>query len=151
MLLPHVAIRRTGRGVRVGALPVDAVAEVLRRVYAAYAAKDLGELDTLFASDIVMHVPGRHPLSGEHRGKDAVWAYLGQVAAISGGTGGFDVHAITTDGVEHGVALTTGTIRDFVRPVVHVAHVRDGQVTEVWEASLDQAREDAFWQNAGAG
>lgn len=96
-------------------------------------------------------MPGRHPFSGEHQGKDAVWAYLGQVAAISGGTGGFEVHTITTDGVEHGVALVTGTIRGFVRPVVHVTHVRDGQVTEVWEASLDQAAEDAFWQNAMAG
>jgi ketosteroid isomerase-like protein len=50
------------------------------------------------------------------------------------------------------VALVTGTIEHdgirFVRPTVHVFHVRDGQVTEFWEASLDQHAEDDFWRRA---
>lgn len=102
----------------------------------------------LVADDPVLHVPGKHPLAGEHRGKDAMWAYLGKVAEVSGGKGGFDVHAITSDDEGHGVALLTGTIRDFVRPVSHVWHVHDGLVTEYWEANLDQAAEDRFWTTA---
>ena len=129
----------------------DGVTETLQRFYVAYTAVDIGALDALMAPEIVLHVPGRHPFSGEHAGKDAVWAYFGKVVAISAGTGGFDVHTITSDGVDHGIALLTGTIRDFVRPTVHVWHVRDGQLTEFWEASLDQAKEDAFWNAATTG
>ena len=46
--------------------------------------------------DGVMHISGQHPLSGEYHGKVAAWEYLGKVAEVSGGQGGFVVHSITT-------------------------------------------------------
>jgi uncharacterized protein len=125
----------------------DSIA-VARRAYAAYASMDISAIDALMTDDHVAHVAGRHPLSGEYRGKQAVWGYLGRVAEVSGGRGGFDVHAITADDQGHVVALLTGTIRDFVRPVIHVWHVRGEQLAEMWDASLDQAAEDAFWTAA---
>jgi len=124
---------------------------VARRAYEAYAAMDVAAIDSLMTDDHVLHVAGRHPLSGDYRGKQAVWEYLGRVTAISGGRGGFDVHAITADENGHAVALLTGTIRDFVRPVIHVWHVRGGQLAEMWDASLDQYAEDAFWSKATPG
>jgi hypothetical protein len=38
------------------------------------------------------------------------------------------------DDASHGVALLTGTIRDYVRPVIHVLHVSNGEITEFWDA-----------------
>ncbi|GAC1609270.1 MAG: hypothetical protein NVS3B26_09680 [Mycobacteriales bacterium] len=58
------------------------------------------------------------------------------------------MHTITADGKGHVVALVTGTIRDHVRPVVHVFHVDDGKITEFWDAYPDAATEDQFWQTA---
>ena len=122
--------------------------DVVGRLYQAYAAMDVAVIDGLVGPEPVLHVSGAHPLSGEHRGKDAMWAYFGKVAEVSGGNGGFDVHAVTTDDAGHGVALLTGTIRDFVRPVIHVWHVHEGLLTEYWEANLDQQAEDTFWTTA---
>ncbi len=125
--------------------------ETVRSLYDAYAAMDIGGIDGLLAEGYVMHVSGSHPLSGDYTTKEAVWGYLGKVAETSGGKGGFDVHTITSDGQGHAVALVTGTIRDHVRPVVHVFHVRDGKITEFWDAYLDAAAEDQFWVTALAG
>lgn len=90
----------------------------------------------------------QRPSSGEDHGKVAAWEYLGKVAEVSGGRGGFVVHSITTDDHGHGVALLTGTVRDYVRQMIHVWHVKDGRITEFWDAYLDAAAEDAFWNTA---
>lgn len=123
-------------------------AEIVRSLYAAYDAMDIPTVDGLLDDDYVMHVSGAHPLSGSHRGKPAVWSYLGKVAEVAGGTGRFDVHSITVDEDGHAVALLTGSIRDYVRPVIHVFHLRDGRFTEFWDAYLDAGREDTFWRDA---
>ena len=124
---------------------------MIRRLVSAYAAADIATIDEVLADDVVFHVPGRHPLSGTYVGKHEVFGYLGQVASTSEGDGGFDVHSLTGDD-EHVVALVTGSIEHagirFVRPTVHVFHVNGTQVTEFWEASLDQHAEDDFWINA---
>ena len=125
---------------------------VMQRLYAAYAAADIATINSLIADDAVFHVPGRHPLSGTYTGKDAVFGYLGRVAATSqSADGGFDIHSVMGDD-QHAVALVTGTIEHkgtrFVRPTVHIVHVSEGKVTEFWEASLDQHAEDTFWTTA---
>jgi len=129
---------------------VDDSIAVARRAYDAYASMDIAAIDALMTDDHVVHVAGHHPLSGEYRGKEAVWGYLGRVAEISGGHGGFEVHAITADNDGHAVALLTGTIREFVRPVIHIWHLRGDKLAEMWDASLDQQAEDAFWTAATA-
>ncbi|MBK5307982.1 MAG: nuclear transport factor 2 family protein [Frankiaceae bacterium] len=129
-------------------MSATATEDAVRRLYVAYAANDIGTLDGLIADDAVVHVPGGHPLSGEHRGKQSVWAYFGKVAEVSQGNGGFDLHGVTADDQGHGVALLTGTIRNWIRPVVHVWRVQDGRLAEVWEVYLDQEAEDRFWTGA---
>ncbi|GAC1611713.1 MAG: hypothetical protein NVS3B26_27300 [Mycobacteriales bacterium] len=62
--------------------------DAVRRLYVAYAANDIGTIDGLMAEDAVVHVPGGHPLSGEHRGKPSVWAYLGKIVDVGQGKGG---------------------------------------------------------------
>ena len=127
-------------------------AAVVRSLADAYAAADITAIDALLADEVVFHIPGRHPLSGTYTGKGEVFGYLAQVAAASeSDDGGFEVHSVMADD-DHAVALVIGTIqhgdRRFVRPTVHVFHVGGGRVTEFWEASLDQAAEDEFWDAA---
>lgn len=133
----------------------EANVSVVRKLAAAYERADIGAIDALLSDDVVFHVPGDHPLSGTYAGKTEVFGYLGQVAATSqSADGGFDVHAVMGDD-DHAVALVTGTIEHngvrFIWPTVHVFHVRDGKVTEFWEASLDQHAEDEFWRQALGG
>lgn len=133
-----------------GSMSKDATVEAVRRLYVAYAANDIGTIDGLMAEDAVVHVPGAQPLSGVYRGKQEVWTYLGKVAEVGQGKGGYDLHGVTADEEGHAVALLTGTIRDWIRPVVHVWLVRDGLLHELWEMHLDQDAEDRFWTGAVA-
>jgi ketosteroid isomerase-like protein len=125
---------------------------LVRRLVDAYAAADIGVIDELLHDEVIFHVPGRHPLSGTYTGKAEVFGYLGRVASTSDSVdGGFSVHSLMADDA-HVVGLVSGTIehagRRFVRPVVHVFHVDGAQITEFWEASLDQHAEDDFWNFA---
>ena len=122
--------------------------DLLRRVYQAYDEADVAVIADLTGENPTMHIPGTHPLAGVHEGQDAVWAYLGKVAEVSGGVGGFVVSAITADEDGHGVALLVGTIRDYVRPVAHVWRVEGGRTAEYWEVNVDQEAEDRFWNSA---
>jgi uncharacterized protein len=126
--------------------------QVIRQLMAAYASADVAVLNALISDEVIFHVPGRNPLSGTYTGKDAVFGYLARVAGISESEdGGFEIHAVLAED-DHVVSLVTGTIEHggvrFVRPTVHVFHVNGAQVTEFWEASLDQHVEDEFWTKA---
>ena len=129
--------------------------KVIRQLVAAYDAADIEAIDQLLADDVVFHVPGRHPLSGTYLGKSQVFGYMGQVAALNESKDeGFEIHSVIGDD-DHVVSLVTGTVEHdgvlFVRPTVHVFHVNGTQVTEFWEASLNQHAEDQFWNNALSG
>ena len=125
---------------------------IVKRLIDAYAALDIDAINTLLADEVVFHVPGRHPLAGTYTGKPEVFGYLGQVSTVNEASdGGFEIHSLMSDG-DHVASLVTGTIEHagvrFVRPIVHVFHVNGKQITEFWEASLDQHAEDEFWQGA---
>lgn len=82
--------------------------ELIRRGYQAFAHWRHGDLNELFADDIVWHTPGRSQLAGTYRGREEVFGTFQKVAELSGGTFKLDIHAILTDD-EHTVALTHAT------------------------------------------
>jgi uncharacterized protein len=112
----------------------------IRDGYAAFAAADFAVLTDLFAEDVVWHVDGRSQLAGEYRGRDAVFAFFGKLMEVTEGTFRVDVHAVLADD-EHAVALTFATAsrggRSLTDQAAHVFHMRDGKVTEYWNASTD--------------
>jgi hypothetical protein len=59
-------------------------AALIRRGYAAFSAGDMATLTELFADDIVWNVAGSGGLSGAKQGRDAVFAYFGEVIAREG-------------------------------------------------------------------
>jgi ketosteroid isomerase-like protein len=123
---------------------------LLLKMYGAYAAKDAATMDALLTDESVLHVPGTHPLSGSHRGRAAVWTYLGRVSAVAKGEGGFEVQSIAADGDGHAAVLVVGTICNYVRPLVHVWQAADERLLEYREVPFDQVSEDAFWNGVFA-
>jgi ketosteroid isomerase-like protein len=122
--------------------------DLMRRGYAAYASGDLETISQLFADDVVWHVSGRSPLSGDYTGREQVFGFFGTLQELSGGTSRVEVHDLLADD-EHGVAIVTqsGTRngRSYEGKVTHVLHLRDGKVTEFWDAYVDQYTADEFW------
>jgi uncharacterized protein len=119
--------------------------DLLRREYDAFAREDLTSLDEIFADDIVYHVPGHNPFSGDYQGKEAVYELFRQDRRASFRS---EIHDILAND-RHAVALTVvhgarqGRVLEDI--TVHVVHVVDGRITEAWFFPGDQAASDAFW------
>ena len=113
----------------------------LKDGYAAFAKGDFAVLNDLFAEDLLWHEGGRTQLSGEYRGRDAVYGLFGKLMEVTEGSFHLDLHAAFADD-EHGVVLVTTTASRGGRSVttndVHVFHLRDGKVVEFWDSSTDQ-------------
>jgi len=122
--------------------------DLMRRGYAAYTSGDLQTISQLFADDVVWRVSGRSPLSGDYTGKEQVFGFFGKLQELSDGTSRVEVHDLLADD-DHGVAIVTqsGTRngRNYEGRVTHVLHLRDGKVTEFWDAYVDQYTADEFW------
>ena len=113
----------------------------LKDGYAAFAKGDFAVLNDLFAEDLLWHEGGRNQLSGEYRGRDAVYGLFGKLMEVTEGSFHLDLHAAFADD-EHGVVLVSTTASRGGRSVttndVHVFHLRDGKVVEFWDSSTDQ-------------
>ncbi len=122
--------------------------DLLRRGYDAFGKGDMAALAELFADDIVWHVPGNNPLTGDYKGRDSVLGFFGKSAELAGGTLKVEVHDILAND-EHGVALTHDTAQRGGKSLddnaVQVFHIRDGKVVESWLYAGDQAANDKFW------
>jgi ketosteroid isomerase-like protein len=118
---------------------------LLRREYEAFAQRDLATLDEVFAEDVVYHIPGHNPFSGDHRGKEAVFRLFEEDRRVSFRS---EIHDVLAND-RHAVALTRvygereGRVLDDI--TVHIVHVVAGRITEAWFFPQDQAASDAFW------
>ena len=115
--------------------------DVVRKGYAAFSSGDMAALTTFLAPELLYHVLGRHPLSGDYRGIDQSLQFLGRLTEMTGGTLRVDVHDVLAND-EHAVALVHTRAeragRKYDADESHVFHMRDGQVTEFWALSTDQ-------------
>ncbi len=121
----------------------------IREAYAAFDKGDHAAINDSFAEDVVFHIPGRHQLTGDYRGRDAVLGFFGKVMEVTEGTFHVDVHAVLADD-EHGVALVITTASRGGRSMkvneAHVTHLRDGKIVEFWNASTDQHASDELFR-----
>ena len=128
--------------------PEQLVAELHRRQGAMYAGGSADPVAELLADDIVWHVPGRSPIAGDHRGREAVLAYFRKRRAIADASmqmhdrGGYSddeavvrlVDGTATMGGEEARWRTAGVYR-----------VAGGKIAEVWLVPLDLDAFDAIW------
>jgi ketosteroid isomerase-like protein len=117
----------------------------IKDAYTAFAKGDSAVLEDFFAEDVLWHDGGRNQVSGEYRGREAVFGLLGKLMELTEGSFRADLHAVFADD-EHGVALAVLTAsrggRSFELNEVQVFHLRDGKVVEVWIAPTDQYATD---------
>ena len=57
----------------------DENAAIIRRGYEAFNTADINTLTELFAENAVWRTPGRGSLAGDHEGREATFAYFGQL------------------------------------------------------------------------
>lgn len=122
--------------------------EAARTGYAAFAAGDMETVGPLLADDVVWHVGGDNPLSGDYTGREAVLGFFGRLMQETGGTFSNEIHDMLAND-EHGVALVeTSATRNgnsIEDRAVQVFHMRNGQITEFWNLATDQAAWDEFY------
>jgi 2'-5' RNA ligase len=126
---------------------------VVRRFHAAQAGLYAGSggvtgVRELLAEDVVWHVPGESAIAGEHRGVEAVLAYMGARRRIMDGTFRVTVHGAAMIAgrvvqLAGGTAVRDG--RDVGWETVGVFRVAGGRIAECWLVPFDQAAFDAIW------
>jgi ketosteroid isomerase-like protein len=122
--------------------------DVLNLVYEALATGDFVTVMSYLSADVVAHVPGNSPVAGDYLGKEAVAGYVTTLAELSGGTLRFEPHAVIVTG-RHGAGLVRDRAEREGKALdmnnVHVWHIVEGTLTEVWIYPGDQYAWDDFW------
>ncbi|MGH9248776.1 MAG: nuclear transport factor 2 family protein [Acidimicrobiales bacterium] len=113
--------------------------ELYRRITAAFQAGDTDMLRSAVASDVRWHEAGNPEVI---EGRDAVMQRMSAAAQLDNK---IDLHDVLAND-EHVVAmlnveLTKPDGSQVAYPVVEIAHVKDGQVTERW-AFMDAVPDD---------
>jgi uncharacterized protein len=122
-------------------------AEFAMKASDALASGDMEAFLGLHSEDVVIHIPGRGPGTGDFRGRDGVTEAFQQLAGILDGPPGWEVHDIlATD--DHAVVLGTQTFRRGGKTLddrqAVVLHISNGHATEVWVHPSDQYAIDEF-------
>jgi len=124
-------------------------ADVVRRAYHAFNTADIQALNELFDEKASWHTPGRSPIAGEHRGRNAVFAQFGHYGGETHGTftaalrqvlasdDGCVVGLHHNSGVRNGKRLETDCCIEF--------EVRNGRIVSGREHFFDLHAWDAFW------
>jgi ketosteroid isomerase-like protein len=132
-----------------------AAIDVMRRYLAAVQRGDWATGMGFFADDVVLHAPGRSSLAGEHRGRQAVEAYLHAALARSSGAR-VEVELVDLLASEERVALV---VRErFGRPEgdvevrrANLYRLRGEQIVEISIFEADQYEVDELLADPPAG
>jgi ketosteroid isomerase-like protein len=124
----------------------------LRKGYEAFASGDMDALSEVIPEDAVWHVGGRAELSGDYKGRDAVFGYFGRLMEVSDGTFKADlVHVVGDDkfavALQHSTWTANGQSYDGTDVLVDRVDA-DGRAVETWIYLEDQQKADEIF---GAG
>ncbi|MGW0558906.1 nuclear transport factor 2 family protein [Streptomyces sp. NPDC002926] len=122
---------------------------LVRRGYAAFGLGDMEALGSLMTADVVHHVPGDNPLSGHHKGRDAVLDLYRRFGEETLGTMLIELEAVLGDGRGHVMSFHTtradrGDLGIEVRQGLFFTIV-GGKITDIDQCTEDIDEEDRFW------
>lgn len=125
-------------------------AEIARQAYAAFAARDMPRLAELISEDVAWHSGGTaSPLAGDYKGRSEVLQMLGRIGEFMDRLEQ-DIHDITASD-DHAIAILSNHVerggRQAQLDAVHIMHIDDGQLTEMWIIDADPAKAAAFWSD----
>jgi len=134
--------------VEVGLAAAEANSALILAGYEAFSRGDMAGVFARFANDILWHVPGRGPLSGDYRGHAEVRAFFQRFMELSGGTFRLSIDNVFARGNQVVVLSTQSAERGGTRwssPQVEVWTVKEGRAGVYWQFQGDQQAEDEFW------
>ena len=123
--------------------------DTVRQGYAAFGQGDMDTLRSLMTPDVIQSVPGNTPVSGEHKGVDAVLGYYAKLAEMTGGTLKANLESVKDDGpdkvlaVHHLTAQRDGKSYDEVEKL-HFT-LSGGKISRLDEEHPDLAEFEAFF------
>ena len=124
-------------------------AVAVRRSFEAWNSGRLDVIREYFTEDVVWHVGGNHPLSGDYRGRDAIFGYFERVRDLTHGGLQSEPQDILADDSHGGVFTRVTADRDDRHLDVVLAQAfrinPDGKFTEYWALADDQDAVNAFW------
>lgn len=122
----------------------------IRQLFAAFRSGDVATVLEMIPADAVWRFPGRHgKLAGEHKGRDAVIAFLMNVQTLTDHTFQLDLTDVLAND-ENAVAFFRGhgtrNGKTLDNPTCLRMRLNErGQIVEVWEFVWDLYHVDDFW------
>jgi ketosteroid isomerase-like protein len=123
-------------------------AEIVRRIFEAFARKEGFALRGLFAEDATWIVPGRGAMAGTYRGRDEIFRFLGRLPKETDGTYASELlDVLASDTRAAALYRATGTRRGRTLELEQVLLFRidGGLVREVLALPSDPDAFEAFW------
>ena len=123
-------------------------ADVIRKGFDAFVRGNMEAARSISRPDVVWHVSGGGPLSGEYRGFDAIARWGGRLLERSGGTFVEELVDIVANDVwavqisDYRAERNGRRIQD---RSVNVYHMVEGRVAERWAYFSDVKGFDEFW------
>jgi uncharacterized protein len=121
---------------------------VVRRIFDAFARRDVFALRGLFAADAVWTVPGDSVMAGAYRGPESIFRFLARLPKETDGTYRSElVDVLASDGRAAALYRASGTRRDRRLDIDQVLLFRleGGAVAEVLALPSDPAAFEEFW------
>jgi uncharacterized protein len=123
-------------------------AEIVRRIFDAFARREGFALRGLFAEDATWVVPGRGVMAGTYEGRDEIFRFLGRLPKETGGTYASElVDVLASDtraaalyrarGTRHGRTLELDQVLLF--------QIEDGLVRKAVALPADPEAFESFW------
>ena len=121
--------------------------ELARVAYRAMTTGDVPWLEAHTHPDVRFFQGGRFPTAGAYEGRDALFGHFMEFVTLVEGNFALDLHDVLVND-DHVVALLNVTIakggKELSFPEVHVWHVKDGLMTEMWAIPQDPYPIDEF-------
>jgi ketosteroid isomerase-like protein len=118
-------------------------------LYRALADGDVAGAAATLDDDVVLHVPGTHPLAGDHRGPDAVLGFVAATRARTDDAEQIEVLDVLAGERYVAVAARVHATRAGRAPLdnrtVHVLRLDAGRVAEIWLHNFDDLTVSEFW------
>ena len=119
-------------------------------LYSTPGALDPSALASSLEPDVVLHVPGVHSLSGDHRGHAGVGDFLQRTRDATNGGEHIELIEVLRGEAHIGAYVRVTAHRNGRAPLVnHTIHLfrlgDDDRIAEIWFHNREQAPVDEFW------